>query len=145
MDYVGTHLNTAMALYRQREGWLYKDRIDMQSMIDMEYRLRVHIHVLSKCISEDDAEPGDAPDTFLYLAARLSSNNDEEINRAAKLACEWLLDDSPKAPVKNKSNKPRSIAPMRILSFPGTDIFTRKFLIRSIYINLLDDHCCPIE
>ena len=65
---------------------VYKDRIDMQSMIDMEYRLRVHIHVLSKCISEDDAEPGDAPDTFLYLAARLSSNNDEEINRAAKLA-----------------------------------------------------------
>lgn len=97
MDYVGTHLHTAMALYGQREGWLASDRIDMQSMIDLEYRLRVHLHVLSRCLQEGDAEPSMAEDTFVYLASRFASEDPAIIKKAAEQACGWLIDDSPRA------------------------------------------------
>lgn len=97
VDYTGTHLNSAAALYRQRMGWLQTDRIDMQSMLELEYRLRVHLHVLSCCIDENDPEPGEAPDTFLYLASRFSQRDVEIVKQAAELACEWLLEESPRA------------------------------------------------
>jgi len=137
MDYVGTHLESAMALYRQREGWLYKDRVDMQSMIDMEYRLRVHIHVLSKCISEDDPEPGEAPDTFLYLATRFSSKNTEEVKKAAVQACEWLLEDSPMAHGARDA----------LLLFPSPDVYSQMQKtysevesLRPVIIYILSQH-----
>ena len=97
IDYTETHLHSAAALYRQRMGWLQKDSIDMQSMLDLEYRLRVHLHVLSSCVDENDPEPEQAADTFVYLAARFSQRNADIEKQAAKLACKWLLDDGPKS------------------------------------------------
>ena len=97
IDYTGTHLNSAAALYRQRMGWLQTDCIDMQSMLDLEYRLRVHLHVLSRCVDENDQEPELAADTFIYLAARFSRRDAEIEKKAAELACEWLLEDGPRA------------------------------------------------
>ena len=97
IDYTSTHLNSAAALYRQRMGWLQVNRITMQSMLDLEYRLRVHLHVLSRCIDENDPEPEEASDTFLYLASRFSQGDVEIIKQSAERACEWLLEDGPKA------------------------------------------------
>lgn len=96
-DYTGTHLESAAALYRQRMGWLQADRISMPSMLDLEYRLRVHLHVLSRCIDENDSEPGQLADTFIYLASRFSCRDLEIEKRTAALACEWLLEDGPRA------------------------------------------------
>jgi hypothetical protein len=78
-------------------GWLQTDRISMQSMLDLEYRLRVHLHVLSRCINSNDPEPEQAAETFIYLAARFSSRETELETEAAVLACKWLSEDGPRA------------------------------------------------
>ncbi|VAW94442.1 hypothetical protein MNBD_GAMMA21-2122 [hydrothermal vent metagenome] len=96
-DYLVTHLNSARALYRQRMGLLQSSRVDMQSMLDLEFRMRVHIHVLANQIDEDQAEPEQAADAFIYLAARFSSKDEVHQASAAQQACEWLLEDSPVA------------------------------------------------
>jgi len=94
-DYIATHFNSAKALYRQRLGLLQSNRVDMQNMVDLEFRMRVHIHVLASQIDEDQGNPGQAADAFLYLAARFTSKDAAQQTLAANLACEWLLEDSP--------------------------------------------------
>ncbi len=96
-DYLATHFNSAKALYRQRLGLLQSNRVDMQNILDLEYRMRVHIHVLSNQIDEEQAEPEQAADAFIYLAARFSSKDETHQALASKLACEWLLEDTPVA------------------------------------------------
>ncbi len=97
LDYLDTHFHSAKALYRQRLGWLQSERIDMQAMLDLEYRIRVHLHVLAGAIDDQEDEPVQGPDTFLYLAARFSSREESHQQQAAELACQWLLDDGPRA------------------------------------------------
>ena len=97
LDYLDTHFHSTKALYRQRLGWLQSERIDMQAMLDLEYRIRVHLHVLAGAIDDQEDEPNQGPDTFIYLAARFSSRDEAHQQRAAQLACQWLLDDGPRA------------------------------------------------
>lgn len=92
-----THLESARGLYRQRLNWLQMDRIDMPSILQLEYRLRVHLHVLAHAIETAEAEPQAAPDTFVYLAARLSCNDVTQQTQAAELASQWLGEDSARA------------------------------------------------
>lgn len=96
LDYLETHFHSAKALYRQRMGWLQAERIDMQSMLDLEYRIRIHLHVLAGAIDEQALEPIQCPDTFVYLASRFTSSDQKHQDLAAHLACEWLLDDGPR-------------------------------------------------
>ncbi len=96
-DYLATHLNSARALYRQRLGLLQSSRVDMQNILDLEFRMRVHIHVLANQIDDEQVEPEQAADSFIYLAARFSSKDETQQASAAETACEWLLEDSPVA------------------------------------------------
>ena len=137
IDYSGTHFSSATALYRQRMGWLQADRIDMQSMLDLEYRLRVHLHVLSRCISDNDPEPELAPDTFIYLASRFSRRDVTIEKEAAKLACKWLLDDGPKAHGARDA----------LLLFPSVNVYAQMQQtyvdvesLRSVLVYILTQH-----
>jgi len=94
-DYLATHLLSASALYQQRLGLIQSNRADMQHMVDLERRLRVDIHVLASEIDEQQGKPEQAAEAFLYLAIRFSSKEDTQHTLAARLACEWLLEDSP--------------------------------------------------
>ena len=96
LDYLETHFHSAKALYRQRMGWLQAERIDMQSMLDLEYRIRIHLHVLAGTIDAQADEPSQCPDTFVFLASRFTSHDEKHQHQAAQLACEWLLDDGPR-------------------------------------------------
>jgi hypothetical protein len=84
-------------MYRQRLNWMQLERLDMQSMLYLEYRLRVHLHVLAHEVYRSEAEPQIAPDTFVYLASRLSSFDSKRQLEASALACEWLLENSARA------------------------------------------------
>ena len=97
LDYLETHFHSVKALYRQRMGWLQTERIDMQSMLDLEYRIRIHLHVLAGAIDAQADEPSQCPDAFVYLASRFTSREEKQQQQAAQLACEWLLDDSPRS------------------------------------------------
>ena len=97
ISYYETHLNAARNLYRQRLNWLQMERVDMQSMMHLEYRLRVHLHVLAYELTPDESEPESAPDTFVYLACRLGNSDTEQQTRAAEQACNWLVEDSARA------------------------------------------------
>ena len=66
-NHAETHLNSACALYRQRLSWMQMDRVDIQSMLHLEYRLRVHLHVLAHESTSTQSEPQTAPDTFAGL------------------------------------------------------------------------------
>ena len=92
-----THFTAAQSLYRQRLSWLQRERVDMQTMLQLEYRLRVHLHVLAHAQASGQAEPEAAPDTFVYLASRLSSIDSNCQQQAAAQACHWLAEDSARA------------------------------------------------
>lgn len=92
-----SHLVAAQSLYRQRLNWLRMDRVDMQSMLQLEYRLRVHLYVLAHELNSNTSEPEAAPETFIYLASRLSSNEVIQQQRAAMQACTWLAEVSARA------------------------------------------------
>ena len=85
-EYYETHMSSAQALYRQRLSWMQMDRVDMQSMLHLEFRLRVHLHVLAHAQSRGESEPEAAPDTFVYLASRLSSSDADRKQQAAAQA-----------------------------------------------------------
>ena len=97
ISYYETHMNAACSLYRQRLNWLQMERVDMQSMLHLEYRLRVHLHVLAHELDASEAEPETAPDTFVYLASRLSCGDATQQTQAAERACDWLGEDSARA------------------------------------------------
>ena len=101
INHAETHLNSACALYRQRLNWMQMDRVDMQSMLHLEYRLRVHLHVLAHESESTEAEPQTAPDTFVYLANRLSSRDSTQQTQAAELACQMLGEDTARPDIVN--------------------------------------------
>ncbi len=90
-------LNHAKALYRQREGCLQKNRVDMSQLLDVEARLREHIYALSRVRPFDDAEPDDAADAFIYIAKRLIQSDKALQAEAAEYACELLLEPDAKS------------------------------------------------
>lgn len=92
-----THLQSAKALYRQRLGWLDLPVVAMPAMLDLEHRLRVHLHVLSRSVDPDEGEPGEAPDLFVHLAARLAAPDEALRKAAVELACEKLAEPGPMA------------------------------------------------
>lgn len=93
-----THRNSAVALIRQRAGWLEQPWLGAHSMATLEQRLRIHLHVLSNVLDDDDAEPGQFHDTAVWLAARLQSKHAEQRQNAAESAANWLIEkDSPAA------------------------------------------------
>lgn len=97
ISYHENHFIAAQSLYRQRLSWLQMGRVDMQSMMLLEYRLRVNLHVLAHIQISGESEPEAAPDTFVYLASRLCSNDSNRQQQAAAQACHWLAEDTARA------------------------------------------------
>jgi hypothetical protein len=92
-----THLESAQALYRQRLGWLALPCVSMQAMLDLEHRLRVHLHVLSRCTDPGAESPDEAPALFVDLAARLCAPDDAVRREAVALGCGKLEQPGPPA------------------------------------------------
>jgi len=90
-------LNHAKALYRQREGCLQKNRVDMRQLLEIEARIREHIYAMSRIKPLDDAEPVDAADAFIYISNRLIQSDKTVQSEGAEYACELLLEPDAKS------------------------------------------------
>ena len=136
MDYIETHTNLAKALYRQRLGWMQAQRIGIQGMLSLEYRLRVHLHVLASQISASEQEPDELPDAFVYLAVRFSSNAEHQ-QQASDLACQWLQERGVRSQAARDA----------LLLFPSAvtyeamrEVYREHETLRPILIYILSQH-----
>ena len=132
-----THLEAACGLYRQRLNWMQMDRIDMQSILNLEYRLRVHLHVLASQVNTVEAEPEMAPDTFVYLASRLSSRDAAQKTHASDLACQWLGEDSARA---QGARDALLLFPHPVVQEALSKAYRQDVALRAILIYILAQH-----
>jgi len=95
--YEEIHTSAAQDLYTQRLSWLQIPYINMQSILHLEYRLRLHVQILSHIQLSTNREPEMAPDTFVYLARRFSQPDALQQSRATEQACEWLGENTARA------------------------------------------------
>jgi hypothetical protein len=137
INYYETHLNAAQSLYRQRLNWMQMERVDMQSMLHLEYRLRVHLHVLAHELEIDEAEPEAAPDPFVYLACRLSSRDPTQQTQAAELACQWLGEDSARA---QGARDALLLFPHLLVNEAMSKAYRDNEALRAIFIYILAQH-----
>jgi len=95
--YEEIHATAAQDLYTQRLSWLQMPYINMQSILHLEYRLRLHVQILAHIQLSTNREPDMAPDTFVYLARRFSHPDAMQQARATEQACYWLGENSARA------------------------------------------------
>ncbi|ALC17963.1 hypothetical protein DSOUD_3243 [Desulfuromonas soudanensis] len=85
------HRDSAVALFRQRQGWLAQDATAAVPLGRLERRLRLHLHVLSRC-GDEDPPPEKGPETFVHLAARLDSPLEGQRIAGVEAACAFLAE-----------------------------------------------------
>jgi hypothetical protein len=83
------HRDSAIALFRLRQGRLTQDETAAASLGRLERRSRLHFHVLVRG-RDVDPPPEKGPETFVHLAARLDSSDEERRNEGAQTACAFL-------------------------------------------------------
>jgi hypothetical protein len=83
------HRDSALALFRLRQGWLSQDETAAGSLGRLERRLRLHLHVLARC-RDVDVPPEKEPETFVHLAARLDSPDEQRRIEGVQTACALL-------------------------------------------------------
>jgi len=91
-----THRDSAEALFRQRAQWRQAEGIAARSLLRLERRLRLHLHVLAQVPPEADApEPSNTAAAFVRLAAALQGTDGQLRAAAASRALEWLGGEAP--------------------------------------------------
>ena len=99
-----THTQSAIALARQREGWLRLPKLEARVLCNLEDRLRLHLYTLSCWPDADDAEPEEEHAAFVWLGLRLQSEETNLRQQAAESALRWLAEaDSPRAGAARKA------------------------------------------
>jgi len=86
------HRESAIALWRQRLRWLSAPGISGRAMERLEYRLRLHLHVLSRVPDAAEEAPAQGEAAFVRLAAALLATDRERRARAAGQALTWLAE-----------------------------------------------------
>jgi len=77
IPYLETHLNIALSLYKQRVNCLTQFYVDSTIQQAIEKRLLIHLHVLANSISENEPEPKDDDELFVYVSRMILSPNKE--------------------------------------------------------------------
>jgi hypothetical protein len=83
------HRDSALALFRLRQGRLSQDETAAGSLGRLERRLRLHLHVLARC-RDAEPPPEKGPEIFVHLAVRLDSPDEERRIEGAQTACALL-------------------------------------------------------
>lgn len=89
IPFARAHRDSAIALFRLRQGRLTQYETAAVPLGRLERRLRLHLHVLARC-RDAEPPPEKGPETFVLLAAGLDSPDEERRIERAETACALL-------------------------------------------------------
>ncbi len=96
VNYHQTHWDSALVLFRQRQQFPAQQEADATILTRLERQLRLHLHVLGRSPAPS-REPQKVPDTFVALAARLSSPVPAEREKGWASAQQYLAEEGPRS------------------------------------------------